>query len=82
MYDYLCVIVIMLLCAVFQVNARRSRQVVTEVERDYAMSGKFDQLVEEQRRIDAERDAEVLNILYHVGNLTVLHCEPASLHCS
>ena len=35
---------------------------VTEVERDYAMSGKFDQLVEEQRRIDEERDAEVCTV--------------------
>ena len=42
-----------------QSEAKRSRQVVTDAERDYAMSGKFDQLLEEQRRIDAERDAEV-----------------------
>lgn len=44
---------------VIQSEARRSRQVVTEVERDYVMSGKFDQLAEEQRRRDEERDAEV-----------------------
>lgn len=42
-----------------QIEERRSRQVVTDVERDYAMSGKFDELLEEQRRIDQERDAEV-----------------------
>ena len=38
---------------------------VTDVERGYAMSGKFDALVEEQRRMDEERDAEV-----HVIELT------------
>ena len=46
-----------------QVEARKSRQVVTDAERDYAMSGKFDQLVEEQRRIDEERDAEVVKLV-------------------
>ena len=46
-----------------QVEARRSRQMVTDAERDYAMSGNFDQLVEEQRRIDEERDAEVVNLV-------------------
>ena len=46
-----------------QVEARRSRQVVTDAERDYAMSGNFDQLVEEQRRIDEERDAEVIELV-------------------
>ena len=33
---------------------------MTETERELLRSGKFDQLVEEQRRIDAERDAEVI----------------------
>ena len=46
-----------------QVEARRSRQVVTDAERDYAMSGNFDQLIEEQRRIDEERDAEVVKLV-------------------
>ena len=32
---------------------------MTESERELLRSGKFDQLVEQQRRIDAERDAEV-----------------------
>ena len=36
---------------------------VTDAERDYAMSGNFDQLVEEQRRIDEERDAEVVDLV-------------------
>ncbi|CAI8040039.1 hypothetical protein GBAR_LOCUS22324 [Geodia barretti] len=35
------------------------KQLVTEAERELLRSGKFDQLVEEQRRIDAERDAEL-----------------------
>ena len=32
---------------------------VTETERELLRSGRFNELVEEQRRIDAERDAEV-----------------------
>ena len=35
------------------------QQVVTDVEREHVMSGNLDQLVEEQRRIDEEKDAEV-----------------------
>jgi hypothetical protein len=35
------------------------KQVVTEAERELLRSGKFDELVEKQRRIDAERDAEL-----------------------
>ena len=35
------------------------QQVVTDVEREHVMSGNLDQLVEEQRRIDKEKDAEV-----------------------
>lgn len=32
---------------------------MTDIEREHVMSGKLDQLVEEQRRIDEEKDAEV-----------------------
>ena len=32
---------------------------MTDVEREHVMSGNLDQLVEEQRRIDEEKDAEV-----------------------
>ena len=35
------------------------QQVVTDLEREHVMSGNLDQLVEEQRRIDEEKDAEV-----------------------
>ena len=35
------------------------QQVVTDVEREHVMSGNLDQLVEEQRRRDEEKDAEV-----------------------
>ena len=38
---------------------KKQQQVVTELEREHVMSGNLDQLVEEQRRIDAEKDAEV-----------------------
>lgn len=32
---------------------------MTDLEREHVMSGNLDQLVEEQRRIDEEKDAEV-----------------------
>ena len=37
---------------------------MTEAERELVRSGKFDQLVEQQRRIDAERDAEVMCVMH------------------
>lgn len=37
---------------------------VTEAERELLRSGKFDELVEKQRRLDAERDAEVHVYIY------------------
>ena len=61
MSDVIVSSVLLIIC--MQAEARKSRQVVTEVERDFALSGKFDQLVEEQRRIDEERDAEVIYFL-------------------
>ena len=33
---------------------------VTEIEREHVMNGKLDDLVEHQRRMDEERDAQVL----------------------
>jgi len=42
-----------------QSAVKKQQQVVTELEREHVMSGNLDQLVEEQRRIDAEKDAEV-----------------------
>lgn len=42
-----------------QSAVRAKKQMVTEAEREMLRSGKFDELVEEQRRIDAEKDAEV-----------------------
>ena len=44
---------------ILQSAARTQKQMVTEAERELLRSGKFDELVEEQRRMDAERDAEV-----------------------
>ena len=38
---------------------RRGQQVVTEQEREHVMSGNLGQLVDEQKRIDMEREAEV-----------------------
>lgn len=32
---------------------------MTDLEKEHVMSGNLDQLVEEQRRIDEEKDAEV-----------------------
>ena len=32
---------------------------MTDLEREHVMSGNLDQLVEEQRRIDEEKDSEV-----------------------
>ena len=55
---------------------------VTEAERDYALSGKFDQLVEQQRRIDEERDAEVIFMMClseFLFNCSV-ECTISSLH--
>ena len=46
-------------CPILQSAAQAKKQMVTEAERELLRSGKFDELVEEQRRIDAERDAEV-----------------------
>lgn len=48
---------------------------VTEAERELVRSGKFDQLVEQQRRIDAERDAEVMCHVHlddYPGSIVVL----------
>lgn len=42
-----------------QADARRKKQVVTETEREHIMNGKLDDLVEHQRRMDEERDAQV-----------------------
>ena len=47
------------MCVFVQSAVRKQQQVVTELEREHVMSGNLDQLVEEQRRIDAEKDAEV-----------------------
>ena len=49
-------------CSVVDISqsvVRAKKQMVTEAERELLRSGKFDELVEKQRRIDAERDAEV-----------------------
>ena len=51
-------------CSILQSAAQAKKQMVTEAERELLRSGKFDELVEEQRRIDAERDAEVQCILH------------------
>ena len=51
-------------CSILQSAAQAKKQMVTEAERELLRSGKFDELVEEQRRIDAERDAEVQFILH------------------
>ena len=46
-------------CVLLQGVATGRQQVVTDLEREHVMSGNLDQLVEEQRRIDEEKDAEV-----------------------
>ena len=46
-------------CVFLQGAAAGRQQVVTDLEREHVMSGNLDQLVEEQRRIDEEKDAEV-----------------------
>ena len=38
---------------------RASKQVVTEAERHHVRRGNLDRIADEQRRIDAEKDAEV-----------------------
>ena len=46
-------------CAYYIQNAATSRdQVVTATEKEHVMSGNLDRLVEEQRRLDDERDRE------------------------
>ena len=59
--------VLLCTCALYihapQSATRAKKQVVTETERELLRTGKFDLLVEEQRRIDAERDAEVCTSL-------------------
>lgn len=40
-------------------EAKKKKQVVTEIEREHVMNGKMDDLVEHQRRVDEERDAQV-----------------------
>ena len=52
---------------------------VTEAERDYALSGKFDQLVEQQRRIDEERDAEVILMVCRVSSCLIVPFNMLSL---
>ncbi len=39
---------------------------VTELEKEHAMNGNFNQLVEHQRKIDEERDAQVMGYPYSV----------------
>ncbi len=46
-------------CVYLQAEAKKKKQVVTDLEREHAMNGKLDDLVEHQRRMDEERDAQV-----------------------
>ena len=46
---------------------------MTEAERQLVRSGKFDELVEEQRRLDAEKDAEVYVIIVPYSTHTGFH---------
>ena len=48
---------------IFQNELRKQKQVVTEAEREHAMSGNFQQLLNEQDRLDTERDNEVRGAL-------------------
>lgn len=50
-----------------QKATKAKKQVVTETERELVRSGNFDRLVEEQRRKDEERDAEVRRVLPRKG---------------
>ena len=48
------------MCAVLlQAEAKKKKQVVTDLEREQVMNGKLDDLVEHQLRMDAEKDAQV-----------------------
>jgi hypothetical protein len=40
-------------------EAKRKKQVVTELEREQVMNGNLADLMEHQKRIDEERDAQV-----------------------
>ena len=52
-------LLLLLMLWIFQNELRKQKQVVTEAEREHAMSGNFQQLLNEQDRLDTERDNEV-----------------------
>ena len=50
------------MCCLSQAEAKKKKQVVTDLERQHVMNGKLDDLVEHQRRMDEERDAQVCTL--------------------